>query len=136
MIEKKTAITRVEKFEDLVAWQKARVLTGSVYRVTKQGALSKDFGLAGQMQRASVSIMSNIAEGRERSSSAEYHQFLSVAKASCAELLSQLYVAFDVGYINQNDFDDLHALAQEVARLVGALRASIGRRRDEQRRRG
>jgi len=77
-------MARVERFEDLIAWQKARALTRAIYEVTRQGAFVKDFGLSGQIQRAAVSIMSNIAEGFERGGRGEFHQFLSTAKASCA----------------------------------------------------
>ena len=87
----------VKRFEDLIAWQKARVLTKGIYRATKTGALAKDFGLAGQTQRAAVSIMANIAEGFERNRPGEFHQYLSTAKASCAEVRSHLYVALDAG---------------------------------------
>ena len=88
---------KIEEFEDLIAWRKARELTREVYRVTRQGKLAKDYGLSRQIQRAAVSIMSNIAEGFERGNPREFHQFLSVAKASCAEVRSQLYVALDAG---------------------------------------
>lgn len=87
----------VSRFEELIAWQKARVLAASVYRVSTHGAFAKDYGLKDQIQRAAVSVMSNIAEGFERGSSAEFHQYLVVAKASCAEVRCQLYVAMDVG---------------------------------------
>src|SRR3712207_4053166 len=93
---------RVERFEDLVAWQKARELTRLVYQVTKQGEFARDRGLAGQIQRAAVSIMSNLAEGFERGSRGEFHQFLSTAKASCAEVCSLLYVALDTDYLDQD----------------------------------
>jgi four helix bundle protein len=83
---------RIEHFEDFVAWQKARVLTAKIYRVTDEGKFARDFGLRDQIRRAAVSIMSNIAEGFERGRAAEFHQFLSIAKASCAELRSQLYL--------------------------------------------
>lgn len=119
----------ISRFEDLVAWQKARTLTNMIYRATKEGRFSKDFGLASQIQRAAVSIMSNIAEGFERSRSGEFHQFLSIAKGSCAELRSQLYVAFDAGYLNEKRFTDLLATAEEVARIVGGLRVAIENRR-------
>jgi four helix bundle protein len=76
--------------------------------------------------------MSNLAEGFERGRPAEFHQFLSVAKASCAELRSQLYVAFDVGYLDETKFKRLMALAEEVARIIGGLRAAVGRNRDAQ----
>jgi four helix bundle protein len=122
-------MSRIEWFEDLIAWQKARELTRAIYRITRQGNLAKDFGLSGQMQRASVSIVSNISEGFERGSRGEFHQFLSTAKASCAEVRSTLYVALDVGYLSQSDFDQLMAGAEEVARITGGLRASVGKQR-------
>ena len=123
---------RVERFEELIAWQKARVLTSEIYKVSADGDFSRDFGLKGQIQRAAVSIMSNLAEGFERGRPSEFHQFLSVAKASCAELRSQLYVAFDVGYLDEIQFKRLMALAQEVARIIGGLRAAVERNRDAQ----
>ncbi len=121
----------VEKFEDLTAWQKARKLTREIYQITRQEQFARDFGLAGQIQRASVSIMSNIAEGFERGNRAEFHRFLSIAKASCAEVRSQLYIALDINYIDQPTFNRLHANAEEVARIVGGLRAVVERQRDE-----
>lgn len=127
-------MAKVERFEDLAAWKKARSLTRSVYQVTKSGAFAKDFGLAGQMQRAAVSIMSNVAEGFERGSLAEFHQFLLIAKASCAELRSQIYVAFDVGYLDQSEYNEILANAEEVARIIGGLRVSIEKKRGERRR--
>ena len=122
---------RIEKFEDFIAWQKARKLTAAIYKITGQGKFSRDYGLRDQIRRASVSIMSNIAEGFERGRSSEFHQFISVAKASCAEVRSQLYVALDVGYIDQESFDALHEQATEVGRIIGGLRASVERKRDE-----
>ena len=102
---------KVERFEDLIAWQKARELTKRIYHISREGAFSKDFGLSSQIQRASVSIMSNIAEGFERGGRGEFHQYLSMAKASCAELRSQLYVALDNGYISRTSFAELMPLA-------------------------
>ncbi len=119
---------QIRRFEDLIAWQKARVLT--TYGLTRQGAFERDFGLKGQIQRASVSIMSNIAEGFERGGLNEFHQYLSTAKSSCAEVRSQLYVALDVGYVDQNRFQVIFGLAEEVARIIGGLRASVERERD------
>jgi four helix bundle protein len=122
----------VERFEELIAWQKARALTGEIYRITPEGYFAKDFGLAGQIQRAAVSIMSNIAEGFERGGRGEFHQFLSVAKASCAEVHSQLYVALDAHYLKQEDFMRLLIQAEEVGRIIGGLRASVAKQRDKQ----
>src|SRR5918911_616020 len=98
---------RIERFEDLLAWRRARALTAAIYRMTSDGSFAKDYGLRDQIRRAAVSIMSNIAEGFERGRPSEFHQFLSVAKGSCAELRSQLYVALDAGYINEERFKKL-----------------------------
>src|SRR5207249_4534066 len=84
--------------------------------------VSSDVGLKDQIRRAAVSVMSNIAEGFERGRATEFHQFLSVAKASCAELRSQLYVALDVGYLSQDTFASLMSHANEVGQVVGGLR--------------
>jgi four helix bundle protein len=102
--------SRVVKFEDLIAWRKAPELTRRVYEITRAGEFAKDFRLSSQIQSAAVSIMSNIAEGFERSGLGEFHQFLSTAKASCAELRSQLYVALDAGYIDERMFHDIAVL--------------------------
>jgi four helix bundle protein len=122
-------MSRVERFEDLIAWQKARTLTKQVYLVTRQGEFARDFGLSGQMQRASVSVMSNIAEGFERTGPGEFQRFLSVAKGSSAELRSQLYVALDVGYVDEEMFGGLYQQANEVSRVIGGLRTSVERSR-------
>jgi four helix bundle protein len=77
---------RVERFEDLIAWQKAKDFTKQIYLLTRNEPFSRDFGLRDQIQRASVSIMSNLAEGFERGSRSEFHQFIVIAKGSCAEV--------------------------------------------------
>ncbi len=123
-------MSKVERFEDLLAWQQARALTAAIYQASRQGDLARDLGLSGQIQRAAVSIMSNVAEGFERGSAKEFHRFLSIAKASCAELRSQLYVALDVGYFDRDRFTVLSSQAADVARLIGALRISVTRRAD------
>lgn len=116
----------VRNFEDLIAWQKARALTKAIYEATKRQPFAKDFGLTSQLQRAGVSIMSNIAEGHERGSANEYHHYLLIAKGSCAEVRSQLYVALDANYLTKDDFDRLSALTIEVGKLIGGLRKAIG----------
>jgi four helix bundle protein len=121
---------RIERFEDFTAWQKARILTSDIYRITNDGAFSRDFGLKDQIRRAAVSTMSNLAEGFERFRPGEFHQFLSVAKGSCAELRSQLYVALDARYIQQPTFELLMKQAFEVGKLLGGLRRSVERRRE------
>jgi four helix bundle protein len=109
----------MERFEDIVAWQKARELTAQVYRLSQQqDCLRKDFGLRDQMLRAAISMMANIAEGFERGRLSEFHQFLSVSKASCAELRSHLYVALDAGYLTAEEFEVLRLKAEEVGRIL------------------
>ena len=116
---------RVKRFEDLIAWQKARELTKQIYLITRNSSFSCDFGLRGQIERASVSIMSNLAEGFERGSRNEFHRFIVYAKASCAEVRSQLYVALDAGYITREQFDSIMSLADEVSRIIGGLRVAV-----------
>ena len=121
---------RVERFEDLIAWQKARKLATEIYRASSVGDFSKDFGLRDQIRRAAVSVMSNVAEGFDRGSRAEFHQFLVIAKASCAEVRSQLYVAQDVLYITTENFARLNEQTEELSKIIGGLRASVQRQRD------
>lgn len=115
----------VSKFEELIAWQKARALANAIYQVTRTGDFSRDFGLRDQIQRASVSVMSNIAEGFERGSQADFHRFLVIAKASCAEVRSQLYLALDIGYLENADFNQIMTLANETSKVIGGLRRSV-----------
>ena len=124
---------KISRFDDLIAWQKARHLTRAIYETSRQGAFGRDFGLAGQIQRAAVSVMSNVAEGFERGGRAEFHQFLSMAKGSCAEVRSLLYVACDVAYIDKATSENLLGLAGEVSRIIGGLRASVEKQRSQDR---
>jgi four helix bundle protein len=110
-----------QSFEEIEAWQKARGLTREIYAVSNKGAFSKDFGMRDQIRRASVSIMSNIAEGFERGGTREFIQFLSMAKGSSGEVRSQLYVAVDQGYIDKETFEQLYALASEASRMITGL---------------
>jgi four helix bundle protein len=110
-----------QTFEDIGAWQKARELTKEIYLVSKQGPFSKDVGLRDQIRRASVSVMSNIAEGFERDGAGEFSQFLSIAKGSIGEVKSQLYVAIDQEYVDRKTFDRLFQLAAEVGKMTGGL---------------
>ncbi|MBI2760098.1 MAG: four helix bundle protein [Chloroflexi bacterium] len=121
-------MSEIQRFEDLVAWQLARALTRDIYGMTRQQMFSRDFGLVDQIRRAAVSVMSNIAEGFERQSDAEHVHFYTIAKASCAEIRSQLYVALDAAYIDQTTFDTLNANAERVGRVIGGLRTSVGRK--------
>jgi len=126
---------KIARFEDLIAWQKARELTVKIYLISRKGEFGKDYRLSGQIQAAAVSIMSNLAEGFERGGLGEFHQLLSTAKASCAELRSQLYVALDVGYIGAREFEQLRTDSEEVGRIIGGLRASVAKQRQSKPRR-
>lgn len=128
-----SALPAVTSFEDLVAWQKARALVSAVYEIAERAPIVNRFGYRDQIQRAAVSTMSNVAEGYERGSRAEFFHMLSIAKGSCAEVRSLLYVASDAGFIDETTFRRLKQQALEVSRLIGGLRASVGRQRDEDR---
>jgi four helix bundle protein len=101
---------KVKNFEDLEIWKDARLLTRGIYQLTRDSKFSKDFALRDQIRRAAVSIMSNIAEGFERGGNQEFIQFLYVAKASCGEVRSQLYVALDQSYVAPRDCDEQASL--------------------------
>jgi four helix bundle protein len=120
---------KIEKFEDLIAWQKARQLTKTIYEITSIGRFSKDFGLQGQIRNATVSIMSNIAEGFDRASRNEFHHFLVIAKGSCAEVRSQLYVALDAGYLDNTIFEQVTLQARELAKIIAGLRTSVAKQK-------
>lgn len=111
----------IERFEDIKAWQEARELVSAVYRVSGRGKFEKDFGLRDQIQRASVSVMANIAEGFERSSDREFHRFLYIAKGSAGEVRSHLFVALDLGYVTSDEFDNLRAKAEDVAKTISGF---------------
>ena len=105
------------RLEDIQVWQKARQLTKKIYEITANGDFAKDYGLRNQIQRASVSIMANIAEGFGRRSDKEFANFLNMAHGSVSEVQSHLYVALDLAYINQTSFTELNGLLGEVSRM-------------------
>ena len=111
----------IYRFEDLDAWKIARELTRDVYRITQTDRFSRDFGLKDQIRNASVSVMSNIAEGFERDGNREFCNFLSIGKGSAGEVRSQLYVALDQDYIGRVEFDHIHLKAQESGRVIAGL---------------
>jgi len=118
---------KVERFEDLIVWQKAHELAIQVYRLTSCDPFCRDFGLRDQIQRAAVSVMSNIAEGFERYSRPEFRQFLSVARGSVAEVRSQLHLARSLHYLNEEHFQVVYSLCRDIGNLIGALRKSCER---------
>ncbi len=111
----------MQRFEEIPVWQDARKMAQQVYRVTKSGDLSKDYGLKDQIQRASVSIMSNIAEGYERDSNREFAKFLTYAKGSSGEVRSLLYIALDQGYIDDKTFETLAANAVNISKQISGF---------------
>jgi four helix bundle protein len=112
---------KIKKFEDIESWKKSRRLTNEIYRATAIGEFARDFGLKDQLRRATVSILSNIAEGFERGGDKEFSQFLSIAKGSCGEVRAQLYVALDQGYFSTEAFDRLSKNAIEITELLAGL---------------
>ncbi len=113
---------KIERFEDIKAWQEARVLVKMVYAVVNSDQhFGSDYKFREQIQSAAVSIISNIAEGFSRRTTKEFIQFLFIAKGSAAEVQSQLYVALDQGYINEERFDELYSKSEEVARLISGF---------------
>ena len=110
-----------KRLEEIEAWKKARELVNMVYNVTGEGDFARDFGLRDQIRRASVSVMSNIAEGFERDGTKEFIQFLSTAKGSIGEVKSQIYIASDQEYLSKTRFRELIELADETGRIIAGL---------------
>ena len=112
---------KIERFEDIEAWQLARELTGKVYAITNKPGFARDYGLKDQIQRASGSVMHNIAEGFDGGSNAEFVKFLRYAQRSCSEVQSELYVALDQKYISASEFDALYEMTGKTRAKIGAF---------------
>jgi len=113
---------QITRFEDIEAWQEARVLVKYIYGIVSSNkSFSQDYGLREQIQRAAISIMSDIAEGYSRNTDKEFIHFLYIARGSVAEVQSQLYVAVDLGYISQDAFNNSYIKASEVAKLLNGF---------------
>jgi len=108
----------VRQFEDLLAWQKARLLVKEIYKAFRD---CRDRGFTDQIQRASVSVMSNIAEGFESGTRQEFLNYLYIAKGSAGEVRAQLYAACDIGYLNIETFKNLNGLAVECSKLIASF---------------
>lgn len=121
----------IRRFEDILAWQKAREATRLVYEITGGGNFSKDFGLRDQIRRSSVSIMANIAEGFGRRSDKEFANFLNMAHGSASETQSHLYVALDLNYIDQTAFDRLYRMYDENSRMIMGLMKHLRQKNSE-----
>ena len=117
----------IERFEDIEGWQRARELTKQIYSIWNQPNAPRDFALRDQMQRASGSIMHNIAEGFDAGTNPEFIRFLGYAKRSCTEVQSQLYVALDQAYISQTTFEELFEAARLTRAKIGAFMHYLAR---------
>lgn len=115
----------ITKFEDLIAWQEARTLVKMVYKLTSEGSFAKDFGMRDQIQRAAVSVMTNIAEGFDCESTAEFARFLGIARRSAVEVQSLLYAALDVEHIKPDVFKSHYEQAKKCKALIGGLKQGI-----------
>ncbi len=115
-------MAKFNSFEEIISWQKARELNKEIYYLTNNNnSFSKDFGLRDQIRKSSISISSNIAEGFERETTKEFIRFLYIAKASAGEFRSQLYLAFDLNYIINEEFEKLKLKVNEVSKLISGL---------------
>jgi len=112
----------VQRFEDLLCWKKSRELVREVYKALNT---CKDYGFKDQIQRASVSVMSNIAEGFESGTKQEFLNYLYIAKGSAGEVRAQLYAAYDIGYVHIETFKRLKGLAEECSRLVSSFTKTV-----------
>lgn len=109
---------RIEQFEDIVVWQKSKKLTLLVYDIFQD---NRDYGFRDQIQRASVSVMNNIAEGFERKGNKELSKFLFIAKGSCGEVRSMLYIAKERNYISQKQFEEMYELSVEISKMLSGF---------------
>ncbi len=112
---------KINRFEDIQSWQKSRELTRKIYELTKHPAFRRDNGLCQQIQKASISVMANIAEGFDRQSRKEFSQFLNYASASASEVQSHLYVALDQGYISASEFEEAYNKARDTKMLINGF---------------
>ncbi len=117
----------VSRFEDLAAWQKARMLSRAVFESSSRGAFQRDSSLAGQLNTSTASVASKIAEGYDRGNLTEFARFLVIAKGLCAESRSHLYIALDRQHLSEGEFAILHDQAEEVARVIAGLLSTIRR---------
>jgi len=118
-------MSKIEKFEDLICWQKARLIVKEVYNITMQDNFKKDFALREQIRKAAISILLNISEGFARKSHKEFKQFLFFSHGSLAEVQSALYIALDLKYLSENHFNILYVKCTEVSKIISGLIKSL-----------
>ena len=117
--------SKISRFEDLVVFQKAMSLSKEIYRVTSDGKFSKDWGLRDQIRRASVSILSNIAEGFGKYSNQEFKKYLAIANGSSFEVRAQVLLSREIGYLGELEAEALMKMCVEVSSMIGALRVRM-----------
>jgi four helix bundle protein len=110
-----------KRFEDLEVWISAKNLAVLIYKLSEEGNFKKDFGLKDQLRRAAVSIVSNIAEGFERNGNKEFIQFLSIAKGSAGEIRAQLFIAKDLNYLNEKQFNELNIQVTAISKMLSGF---------------
>ena len=118
----------IKKFEDIIGWQEARKLVKDIYKITNNGTFARDFGLRDQIQRAAVSVMTNVAEGFDCDSQAEFARLLGYSRRSAVEMQSLLYAALDIGYIDQVTFEAQYKQTEKTKALIGGLKTSLKKR--------
>jgi four helix bundle protein len=123
-----TTMALIKRFEDILGWQEARKLMKDIYQITGKGDFARDFGIRDQIQRAAVSVMTNIAEGFDCDSQVEFARFLGYSRRSAVEVQSLLYAALDIGYINQTIFDAQYQQTEKAKALIGGLKTSLKKR--------
>jgi four helix bundle protein len=126
--KKENIMAMIQRFEDIPAWQETRKLVKMIYSLTSKELFSRDFGMRDQIRRASVSAMTNVAEGFDCESKLEFARFLGIARRSAVEVQSLLYAAVDTDYINQNEFDLHYEQARKTKALIGGFKRSLGKK--------
>jgi four helix bundle protein len=121
-------MTPIQRFEDLVAWQKARVLNAMIYRLTRDGLASRDFPFRDQLRGAAISVMNNIAEGFGRRGDKEFFYFLKIAKGSTTELQNMFYIGLDAEYFDEGTLKELQHAAAETAVMIHGLMEYLKRK--------
>jgi four helix bundle protein len=108
-----------KRFEEIQAWQKARRATKRVYEVSLSSSFSRDFGLRDQIRRSTVSVMANIAEGNGRRTNKDFANFLVLSHGSAVQ--SHLYIALDLGYLTEKEFDEIYGIFDEISKMTLSL---------------
>jgi len=131
-------LSSFDRFEDIEAWKESKALAADVYKLTNQGVFKRDFGLRDQVRRSAVSVMANIAEGFGRKTNKDFANFLYTSRASAMEVISHLYIAMELDYLNNDQFEPLRrgyeAVIGKTTRLISYLESSSGAQRNPKRR--